>query len=235
MNSLSGKILTFVRYISVCIFTVSAIGCAEVGNVPRLLPTTEVHPELPGVTSPADRIAQLKELSEDGRKSSPDEQHKIAEELATAIRTEADPMIRAEIVRTLGEYPTERSEEVLRAALADPDEDVRIAACRAWAKRGNAEAVEVLGRVLAEDADVDVRLTAAWALGQSKEPTAVAALEPALADQDPAMQYRAVLSLRKITGQNLGNDVSRWQQYVRGETPKPAEPISIAERLRQLF
>ncbi len=235
MNGLFDKIPTFVWYASVCIFMVSALGCAEVGNVPQWLPTTEPHPELQGMTSPADRIAQLRKLAGQGSKGNPDQQQRTVEELATAIRTEADPMIRAEIVRTLGEYPTERSDTVLRAALADPDEDVRIAACRAWAKRGGAEAVKMLGRVLAEDADVDVRLTAAWALGQSKEPTAVAALEPALADQDPAMQYRAVLSLRKITGQNFGNDVRRWQQYVRGETPQPAEPISIANRLRQLF
>ncbi len=235
MSGLSDKIPALVWYVSVCVFMVSALGCAEVGNVPRWLPTTEPQTELSGITSPADRIAQLRELAGQGQKSSPDQQQRTVEELATAIRTEADPMIRAEIVRTLGEYPTERSKAVLSAALADPDEDVRIAACRAWAKRGGAEAVEVLGRVLAEDADVDVRLTAAWALGQSKEPTAVAALEPALADQDPAMQYRAVLSLRKITGQNFGNDVRRWQQYVRGETPQPAEPVSIANRLRQLF
>ena len=31
----------------------------------------------------------------------------------------------------------------------------------------------------------------------------------------------AVLSLKKVTGKDFGNDVNRWQQYVRGETPPP--------------
>jgi hypothetical protein len=57
-------------------------------------------------------------------------------------------------------------------------------------------------------------------------------LGEALADTDPAMQYRAVLSLKQITGKDLGDDVHRWQQYVKGELPE--EP-SWAERIRRLF
>ena len=56
-----------------------------------------------------------------------------------------------------------------------------------------------------------------------------------LRDKDPAMQYRAVLSLRELTGKDFDGDVTRWQQYVRGEVPKTREPILTAERLRRLF
>jgi hypothetical protein len=47
------------------------------------------------------------------------------------------------------------------------------------------------------------------------------------------MQYRAVLSLQKVTGKDLGNDVERWQQYVKGERPAPTP--SLAERIHRLF
>ena len=81
--------------------------------------------------------------------------------------------------------------------------------------------------------DADVRLAAAKALGETKNREAVAALGEALDDSDPAMQYRAVLSLKQVTGKDLGNDVNRWQQYVKGEPPEPTP--SLAERIRRLF
>ena len=218
-----------------CFTAFSVVGCADFGNVPRWLVREEAPTTLPGVIAPAERIAHLRELAEEGPKSGPEQRQRVAGELAEAIRREEDPLVRAEIIRTLGEYPSATADRVLGAAMDDPDADARVAACRAWAKRGGPEAIALLGRALNDDADVDVRLAAARGLGETKDHAAVAALGPALADKDPAMQYRAVLSLRKITGQDLGNDVGRWQQYVRGETPIPARPVSIAQRLRELF
>jgi len=119
--------------------------------------------------------------------------------------------------------------------LSDPDAEVREAACEAWGKQPGAETVAVLGGVLTGDIDLDVRLAAARALGRSKDPAAVTVLGEALEDRDPAMQYRAMLSLRKVTGKDFGVDVNRWQQYVRGETPKTEEPFSMAERFGKMF
>ena len=92
---------------------------------------------------------------------------------------------------------------------------------RRGARHGDAQAVKLLSEALRSDVDADVRLAAAKALGETKNPAAVAALGEALTDADPAMQYRAVLSLKKVTGKDLGNDVDRWQQYVKGEQPEP--------------
>jgi HEAT repeat protein len=83
------------------------------------------------------------------------------------------------------------------------------------------------------DVDADVRLAAAKALGESKNPEAVAALGEALNDPDPAMQYHAMLSLQRVTGKNLGNSVDRWQRYVKGAEPEPTP--SLAEQIRRLF
>ena len=88
-------------------------------------------------------------------------------------------------------------------------------------------------RGAAERRASDVRLAAAKALGETRNPAAVPALGEALADADPAMQYRAVLSLKQATGKDLGNSVDRWQQYVKGEQPAPAP--TLGERIRNWF
>ncbi len=215
------------------ILVLSAAGCADFDPLSSWNPFSKRSDTLPGVTPPAERIATLRELAQKGTDASTADRERIAGELAEMIRVEDDPMIRAEIIRTLANYPCKTTDLILRAALEESDPDVRVAACKAWGKRGDAGAVDVLGGVLKTDTDIDVRLAATTALGESEEPSAVAALAPALNDEDPALQYRAVLSLKQVTGKDFGNNVMRWQQYVRGETP--AKPISVAERIRQLF
>ena len=50
------------------------------------------------------------------------------------------------------------------------------------------------------------------------------------------MQYIAVLSLREITGQDLGNNVDTWRESIASGKLQPVQPnTSVAERLRQTF
>ena len=189
---------------------------------------------LPGVVPPRERIEQLKKLSEASAAATPAERLKISEQLASSIRSEKDPLIRLEIIRTLGRYPGPAADAILKAALSDSEAGIRVVACEAWGKRSDAQAVTLLSEALRSDVDGDVRLAAARALGETKSPAAVAALGEALADTDPAMQYRAVLSLKQATGKDLGDDVERWQQYVKGERrDQPA--ASMADRARNPF
>jgi HEAT repeat protein len=229
----SKRILTAIS----CLVMMGAAGCAEItDNLPSWVPLGgKVTDTLPGVPTPAQRIATLRRLSQEAAWRKPEQKQQIAEELAQAIRAEPDAMIRAEIVHTLGEYPGPTADRVLKAALGDPDPDVRMSACRAWTKREGAEATEALIGLLSGDLNPEVRLAAARALGERKDRAAVPALGNALEDSDPAMQYRAVLSLRQITGEDFGNDVNLWRQYVQGQTPQPAKSISLAERLRHMF
>ena len=178
---------------------------------------------LPGVVSPRERIEQLRKLSETAASATPAQRQQISEQLAASIRTEKDPLMRLEIIRALGRYPGPAADAIFKAALSDSETQVRIAACEAWGKHSDAQAVALLSEALRSDVDADVRLAAAKALGETKNPAAAAALGDALNDADPAMQYRAVLSLQKATGKDLGDDVERWQQYVkRNAPPDPA-------------
>jgi len=148
---------------------------------------------------------------------------------------EMNDHIRAEIIHVLGNLSGPTADALLRAATEDPSREVRMAACRAWGGRGGDIGAAVLSQVLTGDEDPDVRLAAIDALGQCRDPAAVAALGPALENRDPAMQYRAVLALKDLTGKDLGNDVDRWRQYVQGEVPAETQPASVADRLRRMF
>jgi HEAT repeat protein len=189
---------------------------------------------LPGVVAPRERVAQLKKLSETAASATPAQRQQVSDQLSAAFRKEKDPLIRLEIIRTLGHYPGPAADAILKAALSDSEARNRAVACEAWGRRNDAGAVALLAEALRSDVDADVRLTAAEALGNTKNPAAVAALGDALNDSDPAMQYRAVLSLRQSTGKDLGESIERWQQYVKQQ--RPQEPGgSLADRDRSLF
>jgi HEAT repeat protein len=210
------------------------VGCADLDILPSWVPFQgPASDQVPGVVTPAQRIAELRQLSEKAAASDADERQRVAGQLVAAIRIESDPLIRREIIRSLGAYSNREADAVLKAALTDADTHVRVIACEAWAQRADATAVELLSETLRSDVEADVRLAAAKALGRCKSHEAVTALGEVLADSDPAMQYRAVLSLREATGKDLGNDVHRWQAYVKGELPEPTP--TLAERFRRLF
>lgn len=215
----------------VCLWAAGLGGCAGPSGIgPFAKKTSDV---VPGIPSPAERIALLREVSK--KAASPEKQEQMARELEAVYRQEDDPIIRAEIVRTLANFQAESAVAVLQTAVNDANGDVRIAACKAWGNRRDEEAITQLSRVLGSDTDVDVRLAAAEALGETGQARAVSALGQALDDRDPAMQYRAVASLKKVSDQDLGDDVDRWRQYVKGELPGPQKPVSVAERFRRMF
>jgi HEAT repeat protein len=208
-------------------------GCADF-DVPSWMPFQgKASDDLPGVVPPAQRIADLRKLSEEADKKGDAEKIRISQQMAASIQKEKDPLIRQEILRVLGKYPSPDADAVMKGALNDSDRYVRIAACQAWGKRTDAETVKLLSEVLRSDVDADVRLAAAKALGECRNEAAVAVLGDALNDSDPAIQYRAVLSLQQVTGKDLGDNLERWQQYVKGN--KSVEGPSLAERIGHWF
>jgi HEAT repeat protein len=161
-------------------------------------------------------MKSLKELAEKAPATTdPAQREAICRDLAQQIRKEPDSILRGEILRTLAAYGGPTATAVMHVAVKDTDADVRKLVCDLWGKRPDAEAAQVLADVLASDSDKDVRMAAARALGQCHDETSKRALGSLLSDTDPAMQHRAMVSLQSSTGKDLGNDVARWQQYVK--------------------
>lgn len=180
--------------------------------------------------TPAEEIEELRELVEKIPSQTAEEQNRTAADLSQRYRNESDPLIRIELLTAVARCGSAVAGETLRAGLGDSDRDVRVAACLGWGIHGGPQAVPQLSEAIRKDASVDVRLAAGRALGQLGGDDAVAALRPALDDPDPALQYRAMQSLREITGKDFGDNVVSWREYIRGEGA-PAE-ISLVERMK---
>ena len=80
-------------------------GCSDI-ELPSWVPFQgPASDPLPGVVTPGERITELRKLSDTAAAKSPEEKQKISEQLALSIQTEKDPLVRLEIVRTLGPLP----------------------------------------------------------------------------------------------------------------------------------
>lgn len=214
-----------------CVALLAAVlcGCAEQRP---WRPFASLSREQPTVKTPADRIEELVELSEGADQLPAAEQERYCQELARELAQSNDPLLRAAIVRAIARFPTTTAAVMLDRGLADSDQDVRIAACEGWTIRGGSEAVAKLSELLNSDTDIDVRLAAARGLGELGDSAAQTALALALDDPNPALQHRAVQSLRSVTGKELPS-VAAWQDYLRsGEEPPPP---TLAERVRDFF
>jgi hypothetical protein len=181
------------------------------------------------------RLEELESLQSRAGSLSEAEQAQIAANLSRSLVDDPTPLYRAHVVRTLGELSTPAATEALRAGLQDRDASVRIAACAAWGRRGSEDAIPVLAEVLSKDAELDVRIAAARALENYRTPDVVPALGIALDDSDPALQHRAIQSLEAVTGEDFGNSVPAWRQYVRSGSVDPSAVPSLADRLREWF
>ena len=181
-----------------------------------------------------ERIKELRAMRDAGPGADPAVHESKATELARKIQTERDPLVRAQIIRTIEIYPTRLTSAVLHAATNDPEPAVRIACADAWGKRSTDEAVEHLSELFKKDESIDVRFAATKGLGTTKNQGAIQQLAPALEDKDPALQLVAVESLRTLTGVDLGYDVNKWRDYLK--TPAAERPQQgLADRIRQLF
>jgi hypothetical protein len=182
--------------------------------------------------APAERREQIREVVAENRDASPEHRTATAEQLAAQMQNEVDPLLRAEIVLALGHVNAGPSADALRMAVKDSETSVRIAACKAWQSIGGPEAVAVLSEVIASDTDDDVRLAATRALGSFKDPLAVQGLAVALDDSNPALQHRAMESLKNCSGRDLGHDVVAWRDFIQTGSPgERREGPTLADRV----
>jgi HEAT repeat protein len=180
------------------------------------------------------RIKKLTERSKTVKSESTQNQQEFTQDLVRMMLEEHDPRVRSKILETAAQYDTAAATAICTGAMQDPNEMVRLRACDVWAKRGGADAVQLLATRFQTDTDLDVRLRALKMLGELKDKQAIPVLARALEDGDPAVQYRAVASLKQVSGRDLGNDVNVWREWAVDPEAHKAE-WSIAEGFRRLF
>lgn len=176
------------------------------------------------------RVARLRSIRSRAKNLDESERERISRDLAAQAPSEPNLAVRREMVLTLGQLPTETATVALRHALTDSEPEMRVAACEAWRRRGGGEAVERLSGVVGNDTNTDVRLAATRALGRFRDPAAVRGLASAIDDNNPALQYEAIQSLRSASGRDFGGDVAAWRNYAKGQEPEAASEASMAER-----
>jgi hypothetical protein len=205
-------------------------GCASKGKSlgQTLAFWEEVDVDPRGTQAPNLQMEDLKKQRGELAGLAADQQQAKAAELAERYRNESDPILRAQVVRTIAVCGSPAAGETLKAALADSERDVRLAACDAWAAHGGPQAIAMLGQTLRSDKSKDVRIAAARALGKLG-PDVVPVLSVALDDPDPALQYRTMQSLRQVSGKDFGDDVAAWREFTRGGAPKE---ISTVQRMK---
>jgi HEAT repeat protein len=181
------------------------------------------------------RLAELRGLRASTHLYEAQQKERIAAKMAELVQTDESSVLRCEAVGVLGAVGIPSVTPVLHSALSDSDEDVRIAACHAWGEIGGDEGLATLVQVAEQEGDTDVRLAAVEELAKFKDPAAVAVLGKALDDSDPAVQFRAVQSLRSATGMEYGDSIPGWRDYLQGRASAPPPPPTAMQRVRNWF
>lgn len=180
------------------------------------------------------RIRTLHEQAKVAAAADGDKQAAFTADLAKSIVVEHDPRVRCEIISIATNFNTPSALGICEGGLEDPEISVRLSACDSWGERGGEDAVPLLGERFLKDAELDVRLSAIRTLGSLRDKAAIPTLAKALEDPDPAVQYRAVASLKQVSGRDLGDDVNAWREWALDPTSSSAA-WSITETFRKIF
>ena len=188
-----------------------------------------------------ERLDSLKEVQRTVEKMSPEEQERIAQSLVRSYAGKQPQAVKITMTKTFGFINTPTAIKGLEMALQDANPEIRIEAVKALGRLRSPAALQALVATQNSDTNLDVRLAVTEELGGFKSNQAVVALGQSLEDADPAMQFLAMQSLRRVTGENLGSDVREWQQYVNrlptslsNGTPESNSPENVANELREL-
>jgi HEAT repeat protein len=179
------------------------------------------------------RIAALQKEAAEAIESGNAAKLAFSQSLIQTLLDEHDPRVRCSILEIAADFDTPAAYAICEGGLRDPDQRVRMTACDVCGRRGK-EAVPLLASCMETDSEIDVRLRAVRALGETGDASAIAVLAIALEDPDPAVQFRAVDSLREVSGRDLGNDVNAWRAWAADPEAQKASP-TMAETFRQFF
>ncbi|MFI4874007.1 MAG: HEAT repeat domain-containing protein [Blastopirellula sp. JB062] len=185
--------------------------------------------------NPVQRRDEIRRMARYAEDMGDSEKLLTANKLTQQIKEEQDPLLRIEILKALATLQTPAAQEGLRSGLYDSEPRVRVMAVETMVVGKAPNAVEELGDLIVRDRDHDVRIAAAKALREYDTPEARKALLPAVQENDPALRYAAIQSLRKHSDVDYGGDTSKWEAYAMGEDPGPPENVSMASWLVPSF
>ncbi len=137
---------------------------------------------------------------------------RAVEPLIAALKEDKDWRIRQCVAVSLMYLKDPRAVEQLIVALKDENKSVRYAAALALGSIKDSKAVESLIAAL-KDNEWDVRAGAVAALAEIKDIRAISPLIDTLEDKHPAVREIIAKALRRITGENLGQDPVKWQEW----------------------
>jgi HEAT repeats len=146
---------------------------------------------------------------------------------------DADPSVRIASLRGLSMHGDSSHAPILVKALADKDKLVRLEAARGLQRLHNDVAIDPLiiasrepaqqgSAKLLSEPEAEVRVQAASALGQYPQRKVLQALIAALDDSDLSVNRAALVSLRTLTGQDLGLDHTAWLEWLE----KSSDPFA---------
>ena len=205
-----------IRSVLVCGLTVASTGCHD-GPLYALKaanPFYSMHQwrkdEALGKTAYT-RRAELSSLARSIASMPPEQQRQTQTEIKRILAEEESVEMRRLAVIAGGRLTDPvASLGILESGLGDAETKVRMEACRSLGQRGGAEAARLLASAVGTDTDIDVRHSALAALGSTPGEVATDVLRRTLEDRNPATRLTAISSLKRVTGQDLGNDPSVW-------------------------
>ena len=134
---------TIAGFLVLC--TAAMAGCQSLS-----WPNTWPFPEYEQTTyhTPSMRVEALEQFGMRSTGSDTPEQREITDQLAKQMQVEPDPIVRQAVVRAIAEFRTPIAQQVLEAGLADENEAVRVACCKALGQRAEAASVKSLANSL---------------------------------------------------------------------------------------
>jgi HEAT repeat protein len=136
--------------------------------------------------------------------------------MITKLQEAKEPVaVRAVIVRSLGNLGDRRArQEIIKAASDVENAIIRIEACRALGKIGQAEDATILARIMTVDKLEDCRIAAIEGLGtlKAQDVRIFNILLDGMDHDDPAIRLECLRALRQITGKDVGVDPAAWRR-----------------------
>ena len=190
----------------------AASGCGGVGYIGTTASSFLRHAR--ESDDPNVRYAAFAKLADEGCYTDEEQKSEAARQMVAALESGRESIAtQAVLCRTLGALGQPEALGAIRKAALNDEQIIRVEACRALGKLGNAEDVATLARIMTTDLSRDCRVAAIEALAELEpnDPRIGVSLVQGMRNPDPAIRAASYAALRDLTGEDLGLDVEPWE------------------------